>query len=171
MQRTENQDARLLVDALKRNFDITQFTLRCDDELQDTINIILERNKQFRSIQKILINQLLKNITDVNETQKDLLNELRTINASNATADEVSYILFHLHMRSQFSHPDLSSKAQQTIALIKKLKVVGINLGMNALQASAALNHLDYVSALIQSGCDLESANFRGETALDLAVV
>lgn len=171
MQRTEKQDAKLLLDALKQNFDITQFSIKCDDELQEIINIILERNKQFRSAQKILINQLLKNITATDETQKYLLDELRTINASTATADEVSYILFQLYLRSQFSNTELSSKVQQTIALIKKLKIVGINHGINALQASAALNHHDYVSALIQTGCDLESPNFRGETALDLAVI
>lgn len=167
----KEDDETLLITALKRNLDITQFNMQCSDESQAIVNIIIERNKQFRIAQRILINELLRNFINAEPALHDMLEELRTINESNATADEVSLILFQTKMRAHFSESLHSANIQQTIDLIKKLKMAGIKQGISALQASAALNHMEYAYALIKSGCDPDTESFRGESALEMAVI
>lgn len=164
-------DRKFLIEALKHNFDITQFTFPCTEAEHEIIDSILERNKQFRMLQKILINELLLSIGSVNAALKKTLAELRTVNESNATADEVSYLLFHANMQSQVSEPKAFAHIQQTVNMLKRLKGAGLSAGINAIQAAAALNRFDLATALVQLGADVNAYNFRGETALDITVI
>lgn len=167
-------DTATLIRALNRNFDIVQFDMQCSAEMQKSINIILERNRQFRIAQNILLEKLFADLGDIPDGLYDLIDCVRSTAHSDATADQVSYELFNACMRSTSLFPPVSDQIQQTIQqtidMIKRLKVAGLHYGTNALQAAASLNLPEHAKKLVKSGVNLDIANFRHDNALTMAV-
>lgn len=157
---------KIVLSGLNRNFDIIQFNMPCGIEFQRRFKRILERNFQFRITQRMLVDKLIASTTCKTQHIKDIFDGINNINHTEATADEVSEVLFHAYMRTQFDFPEISESIQGVITTLKKLKRAGRNNDVTALQAAAALNMADYVTGLAVHGADIDSQNILGQTAL-----
>lgn len=162
----DQDEENVILAGLKRNIDILEFKLECSNECEKEIKWILQRNFQFRIAQRLLVDALIRDASCDSEHGKNTIADICKINQSEATANEVSEVLFHARMKTQFEEPALSEQIQLTRDLLRQLKNAGIEHDVTALQAAAVKNMPEYVSGLIQLGADVNLQNARGQTVL-----